>query len=114
MWEAARVALARATQPEADRPASVAERFGCEDTVHMYRLRYGGMASRAVRAGIGRSKDVAALQEIADRLDRRCELWHEAARAADQSVPIAIEALVGVQYGAIMAAASYLAGRLAP
>ncbi|MFS2032286.1 peptidase M14, partial [Curtobacterium sp. CT11-45] len=38
---------ARADREPADRTATVAERFGCEDLVRCFRLRYGGMLLRA-------------------------------------------------------------------
>ncbi|MDR2252545.1 MAG: hypothetical protein LBD97_01560 [Bifidobacteriaceae bacterium] len=114
MGGAARTALARARQPSARREATVAERFGCEDTVRMFQLRYGGMLLRAVESQIGHSADDAVLVAIADRLARRCDDWRQSAAASDASEPIPISALVGVQYGAILAAASHLAGRAAP
>jgi hypothetical protein len=113
MNDAARTSITRATEPSAARPATVAERFGCEDTVNMYRLRYGGMLLRAVRAAIGHSRDDAALSVTATALEAQCDQWLRQAADGDASAPIPIEALVGVQYGAILAAASHLSGNLA-
>jgi hypothetical protein len=110
MSDAALTTQARAREPQARRLATAAERFGCEDTVRMFRLRYGGMMARAVRAAIGGGRDDAALTALADRLDARCREWCDEAAACDQSEPIPIRGLIGVQYGAILAAASHLAG----
>ncbi|MDR0593323.1 MAG: hypothetical protein LBG60_08765 [Bifidobacteriaceae bacterium] len=114
MGDAAGTARARGRQPEARRPATAAERFGCEETVRMFQLRYGGMMLRALGEGLAGSPDPAALAAVADRLERHCEGWRAAAAADDASEPIPIADLVGVQYGAILAAAALLAGRLAP
>lgn len=111
MGDAAAISFARAADPAAERPATAAERFGCEDTVRMYRLRYGGMMLRALRSPASPHPE---LERIAADLDRHCEEWQAEAAAADSSEPIPIAALAGVQYGAILAAASHLAGRLAP
>jgi hypothetical protein len=109
MHGAAQTTLARAAQSEANRPATAAERFGCEDTVRMFRLRYGGMMLRALESA---PNPCPALQAVTARMSDQYEQWQVEAAAADQSEPIAIEALVGVQYGATLAAASHLAGRL--
>ncbi|MDR1294421.1 MAG: hypothetical protein LBK59_05610, partial [Bifidobacteriaceae bacterium] len=111
MRDAATVSLARATHPDAARPATAAERFGCEDTVRMYRLRYGGMMLRTMTSTPAPTPHVASL---AAEMEERYSEWQAEAAEADHSDPIAINALVGVQYGAILAAAFHLAGRLAP
>jgi hypothetical protein len=111
MSDAAKTSLARAALPDAARPATAAERFGCEDTVRMYRLRYGGMMLRALESSPSTSARLAA---AVARMEEHYIRWQAEAGAADRSEPIPVNALVGVQYGATLLAASHLAGRLTP
>jgi hypothetical protein len=112
--ETGQVARARAGQPEARRPATVAERFGCEDVVHMFRLRFGSMTLQALQAECAAGVAPAALRRLTARLAARFEEWAAQARAADRSEPIPIGRVVGVQYGAVLAGAALVAGRLGP
>ncbi|RLQ84649.1 peptidase M14 [Mycetocola zhadangensis] len=104
--------IARSLQPEAQRPATVAERFGCEDLIHMYRLRYGGMLLRALEAEVNAGTARAELRRICARMHALYTRWQEEAAEENAAETIPISSLVGVQYGAILAGASYFAGSL--
>jgi hypothetical protein len=103
---------ARAAEPGAEREATVAERFGCEDLVHCFRLRYGGMLLRALEAESVAGVAPAPLRRLATRLEVLYTQWQADAAEATTAEVIPIGRLVGVQYGAILAAAFHgLAGR---
>ena len=101
--------LLRADQPESDRPATVAEVFSSADQVHMFRLRFAGMLVRALQAevdaGLGRPKVRSELSRLRDVY----EGWCQEAAAATPAETVALRSLVGVQYGAIVAAADHAA-----
>jgi hypothetical protein len=98
---------ARADREPADRMATVAERFGCEDLVRCFRLRYGGMLLRALEAETTAGTASAPLRRLRDRLAERYALWQ--ADAVTGAEPIPVGKLVGVQYGAILACAAHVA-----
>ncbi|WP_234946112.1 M14 family zinc carboxypeptidase [Agrococcus sp. Marseille-P2731] len=103
--------VSRAAQPEAQRTATVAERFGCVEQLHMFRLRFGGMLLRAMRAEVTTGTATAELRRVADETAALLAGW--AAEAEDErirSIPVAT--LVGVQYGAVLSGAAHLAGAL--
>jgi hypothetical protein len=97
---------ARADREPADRMATVAERFGCEDLVRCFRLRYGGMLLRALEAETTAGTAAAPLRRLRDRLAERYALWQ--ADEVPDAAPIPIRKLVGVQFGAILACASHV------
>ncbi|MGL3198454.1 MULTISPECIES: M14 family zinc carboxypeptidase [Curtobacterium] len=99
---------ARADREPAARTATVAERFGCEDLVRCFRLRYGGMLLRALEAETVAGTAPAPLRRLRDRLAERYATWQ--ADEATGAEPIPISKLVGVQFGAILACASHVAG----
>ncbi|MFT4122406.1 MAG: M14 family zinc carboxypeptidase [Microbacteriaceae bacterium] len=101
--------LARAVLPEADRPATVAERFDREDLVHCFKLRYGGMLLRALTAQTAAGLASPELHRIRARLAAIYEGWITAPNIAQDAQPIPLATLVGVQYGAILAAAARIA-----
>jgi len=98
---------ARADREPADRMATVAERFGCEDLVRCFRLRYGGMLLRALEAETTAGTASAPLRRLRDRLAERYALWQ--ADAVTGAEPIPVGKLVGVQFGAILACAAHVA-----
>ncbi|PZE78527.1 M14 family zinc carboxypeptidase [Curtobacterium sp. MCBD17_019] len=104
---------ARADREPPGRMATVAERFGLEDLVRCFRLRYGGMLLRAIEAETTAGTAPVVLRRLRDRLVEQYATWQaEAGTGAEQPIPLA--ALVGVQYGAVLAAASHLARTLGP
>lgn len=99
-------------EPQHERRATVAEVASISETVHMFRLRDGGMLLRALeierRAGNTRHVVRAAQTELADRYRAWCiEAAEDARRAGLVLNPI--RALVATQYAAILAAAHHLA-----
>jgi hypothetical protein len=100
---------ARADAPGAARPATVAERFSCEDLVHCFRLRYGGMLLRALEVESVAGTASAPLRRLADETAALYATWQSEAAAVDRAEVIPIASLVGVQYGAVLAAAAHLA-----
>jgi hypothetical protein len=110
--QSAEASLARAQQPSSGRLASVAERFGCEDVVRMFRLRYGGMTWRALEAEVQAGVAAVELRRLAARMATHFAEWATEAESLDGAEPIAIADLVGVQYGAILAGAAHCQGLL--
>lgn len=106
LGEMAETDRARAERPEAQRPATVAERFDREDLVHCFRLRYGGMLLRALEAQTHAGLASPALRSLTDRLSTIYRGWLDEPSIADGATVIPISRLVGVQYGAILAAAT--------
>ncbi|OEI69148.1 M14 family zinc carboxypeptidase [Curtobacterium sp. ER1/6] len=98
----------RADREPAARRATVAERFGCEDLVRCFGLRYGGMLLRALEAETGAGTAPAPLRRLRDRLAAQYALWQ--ADAGTGAVPIPVATLVGVQFGAILACAAHVVG----
>lgn len=109
LGEIAKVDLARSEAPEAQRPATVAERFGCEDLIHCFRLRYGGMLLRALESETIAGIAPPELRRLTLRMDELYAEWQADAASVDTATVIPLEALVGVQYGAILATAAALA-----
>lgn len=97
---------ARAELPEAARPATVAERFDREDLVHGFKLRYGGMLLRAFEAETRAGLAGPALRRAAAELAVVYQGWLDEPHLAEDAEVIPIEKLVGVQYGAVLAAAA--------
>lgn len=101
---------ARADEPGNQRPATVAERFGCEDLLHCFRLRYGGMLLRALEAETVAGTAGPELRRLAGEAAALYGEWQQRPARADAAEAVPIARLVGVQYGAVLAAAAYLAG----
>lgn len=101
----------RAALPGSKRNATVAEVFSAGDAVHSARMRYGGMTLRLLeaetRAGLARP----AVRRQHDRMQSVFDDWATAADAAMTATTLPIRNVVGVQYGAILAAADHAARR---
>jgi hypothetical protein len=95
----------RAEKPESDRPATAAEVHSCNDVVHMFRTRFGGILLRAldaeVRAGVAGPRVRAAHASLAEAFDA----WCEEAEAVTPPEPLPIRSLVATQLGSVVAAA---------
>lgn len=98
--------LARADLEESTRAATVAERHGVDEVVHMYRLRFGGLLARALRAEAFAGTATAELRRLWREAEGLVEGWRDEASVGDSSTSFPVAALVGVQYGAILAAAA--------
>jgi hypothetical protein len=95
-----------------DRWATVAEIATTTETVHMFRLRYGGMLLRALDDERRAGNTHAVVRSAHRRLDVRYRSWCAEAREDAQQAGLvrnSIRALVATQYGAILAAADHLA-----
>lgn len=103
----------RAARPEADHPATAAEVFSCDDLVHCFRLRYGGMLLRTLDAELATGNATPLVREQHARLSEQYRAWcHDADRAAgDDTETLAIRDLVAVQYAAILAGAAQARSR---
>jgi hypothetical protein len=98
----------RASEPAAQRPASVAELVSLRDSVHMFRLRYAGMLLRALDAELGIGNATAPIRTQRARLATQYDEWIAEEAAAGSAEPIPIRSLVAIQYAALLAAADYL------
>ncbi|ANY07186.1 M14 family zinc carboxypeptidase [Pseudonocardia sp. HH130630-07] len=93
-------------------PATVAEIASIEETLHMFRLRYGNLLLRALEAEIGIGNTTAAVRAARDRVARHVDAWSADAAARAATEPLPIGDLVTVQYTAVVAAAAHLSGTL--
>jgi hypothetical protein len=96
-----------ASASAAARKATVAELTSMADTVHMFRLRYGGMLLRALDAEVAGGNVRPVIRAA------RCELaaLHSAwctASAGTSAITLPLRSLVAVQYGSVLAAAAHL------
>jgi hypothetical protein len=99
----------RATDPAAQRPATVAELASLRDSVHMFRLRYAGMLLRALDAEVGIGNATGPIRAQRARLAAQYDEWIAEDAAAGSAEPIPIRSLVATQYSALLATADYLA-----
>jgi hypothetical protein len=101
----------RRAEAEDDRLATVAELTSLDGVVNLHRLRWGGMLRRAltaeVAAGVASPEVRRAAADIQDIFDR----WLAEARAGGDAPPLPLAQVVGVQYGAILAAHAQLERR---
>jgi hypothetical protein len=104
----------RAALPDSARPATVAEVYTGADIVHGFRMRYGGMTLRLLEAEISAGNGTPRIREQHRRLTVIYDGWSEKALRVTPPVTLPIRDLVGVQFGAILAAASYAVGRHGP
>jgi hypothetical protein len=104
----------RAAIAENDRAATVAEVFTNADLVHGFRMRYGGMTLRLLEAEISAGNGTPRIRGQYRRMREVYEHWSVDALRGTPAVTLPIRKLVGVQYGAILAAASYATGRFGP
>lgn len=98
--------LRRADEEPADRMATVAETFGCEDLLHCFRLRYGGMLLRAVEAETGAGTAAAQLRRLRDEIAATYADWQREAADRSGAEAIPINRLAGVQLAATLASAA--------
>lgn len=101
--------LARADQ-EADRPATASELEALSGVVRLHRLRWGGMLARALRAEVDAGTAAPEVRRVAVEAQELFDGWLAEALQAGTSIPLPLSAVVGVQYGAILAAHAQLEG----
>ena len=104
----------RAGLPDNDRLATVAEVYTGADTVHGFRMRYGGMTLRLLEAEINAGNGTPRIRQQYRRMIAIYDRWSEAALKVTPAETLPIKSLVGVQFGAILAAAAYAVGRHGP
>jgi hypothetical protein len=97
----------RAASAQSNRPATIAECYSCQDVVHSFRIRYGGMLLRGLDAEIGIGNATAAIRRHRQALAEVYDRWSEEAESAGGAEPIPIQHLVAIQYGAILAGARH-------
>lgn len=97
--------IRRASMPENDRLATVAERP--LSVVWMYRLRYGGALLRALAAEVSAGTAGVRVRRAAEELDAMWSRWLSQRLAREQTEGIPIRGVVGVQYGAVLGLAAY-------
>ncbi|MGM7699007.1 M14 family zinc carboxypeptidase [Microbacterium sp. A84] len=99
--------IARA-DAEDDRPATVAELSSLEGLVDLHRLRWGGMLLRALQVEVDAGLASPDVRTAARDAQQVFEAWFHEASARRSSTPIPLARVVGVQYGAILAAHAQL------
>ncbi|WP_214412424.1 M14 family zinc carboxypeptidase [Sphaerisporangium fuscum] len=92
--------------PGIDRPATVAERFGNRQTLHMRRLRLTGTFRRMLEAEAAAGNLTPAIREQRARIGELFDEWCEEAEAESAGEPIEIRKLVAVQLAAALVAAA--------
>lgn len=93
----------------ASRPATAAEVFSNEDVVRCFRLRFGGILLRALDAEVTAGIATARVRRVLDRGHEVYEGWVAEAEGVTGVEVLPVEQLVGVQYGAALAAVRCLA-----
>lgn len=103
----------RADDPEARRPATVAEATSLAANVHGFRLRFAGILLRALSGEIASGNVRESVRRAHAEVAARYDEWvaEDAAELDDDFIEI--RRLVGTQYAATVAAAAHLAGNLA-
>lgn len=95
---------------ESDRAATVSEVEALSGLVRLHRLRWGGMLVRALRAEVDAGTAAPELRRVAVEAQELFDGWLGEALEAGSSAPLPLRAVVGVQYGAILAAHAQLEG----
>lgn len=108
--KAAKQSEHRAGQPDAQRPATVGERFGCLDLVHMFRLRWGGTLLRALDGEIAIGNGTPVIREQRAAMESTYRTWAGEAAEVTPADPIPYGKLAAVQYASIIVTATHAAG----
>lgn len=112
MVHAAESTARRAGDPEADRPATVAEVSSLAAGVHQFRLRFAGILLRALAGELAVGNVREPIRTAHDQLAERYEAWLAEDAGALPYQVIEIRKLVATQYAATLATAAQLSGRL--
>ena len=111
MATAAGLADVRRAEAEDDRPATVAELTSLEGVVALHRLRWGGMLRRALQAEVTAGVASPEVRRAAAGIQELFDGWLAESRAGGDAPPLPLAQVVGVQYGAILAAHAQLERR---
>lgn len=109
--DAADSTAARAAAPESNRPATVAERFGCEEYARSFKLRFGAILVRALEGEVESGIAPPEVRRLAREAAALVAEWQAEPSRGASATTIPVRSLVGVQYGAILAAATALEPR---
>lgn len=109
LGHAADAEAARAATLTDGRPATVAQRYGCDASVDSFRIRFGGMLLRALGAEVGAGTATPEVRRCHRDLLAVLEQW-EAQAEATAGRPLPVSALAGIQYAAILATAATTLG----
>jgi hypothetical protein len=97
------------TNPETDRPATVAELFSSSEEVQFYRLLWMGMVVRMLEGEIAIGNGTPAIRAGLVEAKRVFESWTDRLESTLDNVRVVpIRKLVAVQLGAILATAEHL------
>ncbi|MGM1017002.1 MAG: M14 family zinc carboxypeptidase [Actinomycetota bacterium] len=100
--------VARADASDAERLATVSEVEALHGLVRLHRLRWGGMLVRALNAEVIAGTAAPAVRRVATAAQTLFDEWLTDALASSGPTPLPLESVVGVQYGAILAAHAYV------
>lgn len=95
-------------EKEDDRRATVAELGSLNGVVNLHRLRWGGMLRRALTAEVAAGVASPEVRRAATEIEAVFDGWLAEARAGGDAPPLPLAQVVGVQYGAILAAHAQL------
>lgn len=101
----------RRADTEDDRVATVAELTSLDGVVNLHRLRWGGMLRRALAAEVAAGVASPEVRRAAAEIQEVFGDWLAEARAGGDHPPLPLSQVVGVQYGAILAAHAQLEHR---
>jgi hypothetical protein len=101
------------TSPETERPATVAELFTSIEQTQFYRLLGMGMMLRMLEGEIAIGNGTPAIRRQLIESTRVFEEWADRLESSLEMRVLPIRKLVAVQFGAVLAAAEYLAGKRA-
>ena len=102
------------TNPDTDRPATQAELFSSQVMPQFYRLCWQGLIVRMLEGEVGIGNGTPAIRrELAAARDT-FERWGAQLESELDFRTVPIRKLVGVQFGAVLAAADYLTRQHAP
>lgn len=95
-------------EKEDDRRATAAELGSLNGVVNLHRLRWGGMLRRALTAEVEAGVASPEVRRAATEIEAVFDGWLAEARAGGDAPPLPLAQVVGVQYGAILAAHAQL------
>lgn len=101
----------RRAETEDDRLATVAELTSLDGVVNLHRLRWGGMLRRALSAEVAAGVASPEVRRAAAEIQEIFDGWLAESRAGGDAPPLPLAKVVGVQYGAILAAHAQLETR---
>ena len=96
--------IARAGETDPARAATVSEVRALDGLVSMHRLRWGGMLVRALQAEVDAGTAAPELRRVATAAQELFDEWLTETSDTNSATPLPLASVVGVQYGAILAA----------